>query len=171
MPSRSSSFRLSTDKPLTHPLFAPLTHPQGPTSTQPFHLVVPSIPGLGFSDAFQCENGLLEKTAEVFDTLMRRLGYEFYIAAATGSGRESPSEIDYHLARIIGEKFPGSCLGVHLVEPCVERPRFGSETWGWAKFCIGQVFSCEFVWVSEGDWVALRESAKVAKQTRMDEDQ
>ena len=155
--------------PLTNlsltPLFAPLTHPQSPTSTQPFHLVVPSIPGLGFSDAFQCENGLLEKTAEVFDTLMRRLGYEFYIATATGSGRESPSEIDYHLARIIGEKFPGSCLGVHLVEPCVERPRFGRETWGWAKFALAKFFHVSLFGYQEGDWVALRESVKVAKQT------
>ncbi|PMD52871.1 alpha/beta-hydrolase, partial [Hyaloscypha bicolor E] len=147
--------------PLTNlsltPLFAPLTHPKSPTSTQPFHLVVPSIPGLGFSDAFQCENGLLEKTAEVFDTLMRRLGYEFYIATATGSGRESPSEIDYHLAGIVGEKFPGSCLGVHLLEPCVERPRFGRETWGWAKFALARFFHMSLFGYQEADWVALRE--------------
>jgi hypothetical protein len=155
--------------PLTNlsltPLFASLLDPRSPTSTQPFHLVVPSIPGLGFSDAFQCEDGLLEKTTEVFDTLMRRLGYEFYIASATGAGNESPSGIDCHLARIIGEKFPGSCLGVHLVEPCVERPRIGKETWGWAKFTLAGFFHARLFGYGEDDWVALRESAKVARQT------
>ncbi|PMD37453.1 alpha/beta-hydrolase [Hyaloscypha variabilis F] len=154
--------------PLTNlslaPLFAPLTHPRSPTSTQPFHLVVPSIPGLGFSDAFQCEDGLLEKTAEVFDTLMQRLGYEFYIASATGSGRESPSGIDYHLARIIGENFPDSCLGVHLVEPCVERPKFRTETLGWAKFALAGFFHASIFGYQERDWAALRESRKIAKQ-------
>jgi hypothetical protein len=95
---------------------------------------------------------------------MRRLGYEIYIATATGSGRESPSEIDYYLARIIGEKFPGSCLGVHLVEPCVERPRFGRESWGWARFALAKFFHASLFGYQEGDWVALRESAKVAKQ-------
>ncbi|KAE9364490.1 alpha/beta-hydrolase [Stipitochalara longipes BDJ] len=154
--------------PLTNlsltPLFAPLTHPQSPTSTQPFHLVVPSIPGLGFSDAFQCEDDLLDKTAGVFNTLMQRLGYEFYIASATGSGRESPSGIDYHLARIIGEKFPDSCLGVHLVEPCVKRPRFGRETLGWAKFALAGFFHANVFGYQDGDWAALRESRKVAKQ-------
>jgi hypothetical protein len=126
--------------------------------------VVPSIPGLGFSDAFQCEDGLLEKTAEVFDTLMRRLGYEFYVASATGAGRESPSGIDYQLARMIGERFPGSCLGVHLVEPCVERPRIGRETWGWAKFVMAEFFHANVFGYEEGDWVALRESAKMTEQ-------
>jgi len=126
--------------------------------------VVPSIPGLGFSDAFQCADGLLEKTAEVFNILMRRLGYEFYIASATGAGRESPSGIDYHLARIVGEKFPGSCLGVHVVEPCIERPRIGRETWGWAKFALAGFFHASLFGYEEGDWVALRESAKVSRR-------
>jgi hypothetical protein len=97
---------------------------------------------------------------------MRRLGYEFYIASATGSGRESPSGIDYHLPRIIGERFPGSCLGVHLVEPCVERPRFGNETWGWAKFALAEFFHMSLFGYQEEDWAALRESAKVAKQIK-----
>jgi hypothetical protein len=155
--------------PLTNlslvPLFAPLTDPRSPTSTQPFHLVVPSIPGLGFSDAFQCENGLLEKTADVFNTLMQRLGYEFYIASATGSGRESPSGIDYNLARMIGERFPESCLGVHLIEPCVERPKIGKETWMWAKFVLANFFHANVFGYDEADWLALRESANMARQT------
>jgi hypothetical protein len=120
---------------------------------------------LGFSDAFQYEDGLLEKTAEVFDTLMRRLGYEFYIASATGAGRESPSGIDYHLARMIGERFPGSCLGVHLVEPCVERPGIGRETLEWAKFLMARFFHASIFGYEESDWHALRESAKLSEQT------
>jgi hypothetical protein len=96
---------------------------------------------------------------------MQRLGYEFYIASATGSGRESPSGIDYHLARIIGGKFPESCLGVHLVEPCVERPKFRTETLGWVKFALAGFFHASVFGYQEGDWAALRESRKIAKQT------
>lgn len=119
--------------PLTNlslsPVFAALTHPDSPTSSPPFHLVVPSIPGLGFSDSFQTDENLLQNTAAIFHILMKRLGYEYYLASATGSGIESPAGIDYFLVKLMAEAYTDSCLGVHLIDPVVERPRIGSLAW------------------------------------------
>jgi len=125
---------------------------------------VPSIPGLGFSDAFQASDGLLEKTAGVFDALMKRVGYEYYLASTTGSGRDSPAGIDYWLGKIIGEKYKDSCLGVHLVEPCVERPRIGREPWGWAKFVLARFFHANLFGYGQEDWVAVREARRIKKE-------
>lgn len=163
--------------PLTNlslvPLYAPLTDPQSPTSSQPFHLVVPSIPGLGFSDAFsagsggegEIGNGLVD-TAEVFNTLMRRLGYEFYIASTTGSGSDSPAGIDYHLARLVGERYPENCLGLHLIAPPVQKPRLGKEPWEWVKFGVAKFFHANVWGYDAEDWVALREGERVRKERR-----
>lgn len=42
-----------------------------------FHVVVPSIPGFGFSDAAGSESFGVEDTARAFDAVMVRLGYAF----------------------------------------------------------------------------------------------
>ncbi|KAF2455454.1 Alpha/Beta hydrolase protein, partial [Lineolata rhizophorae] len=49
-----------------------------------FHVVAPSIPGFGFSDASVEEGFGLRETARTFDGLMRKLGYERYVAHGTG---------------------------------------------------------------------------------------
>ena len=52
---------------------------------QAFHVVAPSIPGFGFSDASSEVGFGLEGTAGVFDGLMARLGYGGgYVAHGTG---------------------------------------------------------------------------------------
>ncbi|KAH8591047.1 Alpha/Beta hydrolase protein [Bisporella sp. PMI_857] len=153
--------------PLTNlsliPLFQNLTHPEDPASTQPFHLVVPSIPGVGFSDAFSKSEGLIKSTAEIFNVLMGRLGYEFYIASSTGSGRNSPSGIDYHLTRLLGEDFPESCLGIHLLEPPLQSPSL-RQLLAWGKFALAKFFHVELFGYKEEDFKALRISQ--ASQTK-----
>jgi hypothetical protein len=108
----------------------------------------------------------LRDTAEIFNTLMRRLGYEFYIASATGSGADSPAGIDYHLARLAGERFPENCLGVQLIAPPVERPRLGKETWAWVKFAVARFFHASVWGYDQEDWRALREGEKARKEKR-----
>lgn len=128
---------------------------------------MPSIPGLGFSDAFTSDNERgLAATAEVFNALMKRLGYEFYIASATGSGLDSPANIDYHLARLIGENFTESCLGVHLLEPPVKRPRLGRETLEWVKFGVARFFHASIWGYKDEDWVALRKVERAAREAK-----
>lgn len=54
------------------------------STPQAFHVVAPSIPGFGFSDASMEEGFGLGGTAEVFQRLMLRLGYEKFVAHGTG---------------------------------------------------------------------------------------
>ena len=66
---------------LTEPPYVP---DMGGAVPQAFHVVAPSIPGFGFSDASMQEGFGLEGTAEVFWELMGRLGYSEFVAHGTG---------------------------------------------------------------------------------------
>lgn len=56
----------------------------GAGAQQAFHVVAPSIPGFGFSDASAIEDFGLKDTAEAFHRLMERLGYQRYVAHGAG---------------------------------------------------------------------------------------
>jgi hypothetical protein len=157
------SFPIPNLSPLLAPLFKSLTEPSLSTS-QPFHLVVPSIPGLGFSDPLQSDENLLAQTAEIFNIIMtQRLGYEFYLTTSTGSGRASPAGIDYHLARLISENYPEHCLGAQLIEPLVQRPSLGSF-WAWTKFTVAKFFHASIFGYTTEDFHSLRENANSSAQ-------
>ena len=49
-----------------------------------FHVVAPSIPGMGFSDVSPEEGFGLRETADMFDALMQKLGYREYVAYGSG---------------------------------------------------------------------------------------
>nr|POE87399.1 putative epoxide hydrolase [Quercus suber] len=57
---------------------------EGEESVPAFHVVAPSIPGLGFSDAVTEEANNMQMTAATMDLLMRSLGYTQYIAHGSG---------------------------------------------------------------------------------------
>ncbi|CZT05973.1 related to epoxide hydrolase [Rhynchosporium agropyri] len=151
--------------PLTNlsliPLFEPLTNPTSPTSTQPFTLIIPSLPGLGFSDAFQTSHSLspdtlLSNSAALCDGLMKRLGYTYYLASATGSGIDSPAGIDYHLLRVLSKHYSGSCLGIHVIEPCIQAPTLRREPVEWLKFVIARFFQANLWGYEKSDFAALK---------------
>ncbi|EPE33870.1 alpha/beta-Hydrolase [Glarea lozoyensis ATCC 20868] len=152
-------------------IFEPLTNPPNPRSEQPFHIVVPSIPGLGFSDPFsvpEAEKDVMRHTAGLFDALMNRLGYEFYLVTATGSGISSAAAVDYHLPRIIAETFPERCLGAHLLDPVAEVPRVAKEPVLWAKWNVAKFFHANAFGYTGEDWKALKTyeaKARAAKST------
>jgi pimeloyl-ACP methyl ester carboxylesterase len=56
----------------------------GEGAQQAFHVIAPSIPGFGFSDASSSLDFGLKETASMFDGLMKRLGYERYVAHGVG---------------------------------------------------------------------------------------
>src|ERR1700761_3899087 len=66
---------------LANPIATP---PRGDENVQAFHIIAPSIPGFGFSDPIPEAANNIHATAEVFDTLMRGLGYYQYICHGTG---------------------------------------------------------------------------------------
>lgn len=63
----------------------PVTMPSiGVGAHQAFHVIAPSIPGFGFSDASPLEGFGPRATADMFDALMKRLGYNEYIVHGAG---------------------------------------------------------------------------------------
>ena len=60
------------------PLSDPTQH--GGDATDAFHLVIPSLPGFGFSGQPTSPGVGVERIAALWDQLMLRLGYERYIA-------------------------------------------------------------------------------------------
>jgi hypothetical protein len=106
---------------------------------------------------------VLETTADLFNTLMLRLGYTNYLASSMDSGRDSPANIDYYLARLIGENFQDSCLGVHLIAPPLQAPQLGTQPLLWAKYGIAKFFHAPIWGYDKADFEALRVSSKSTK--------
>ena len=71
-----------------------------------FHLVIPSMPGFGFSTPLVDEGWTMARVARTYDQLMRRLGYSSYSTAAT-AGRWS---------RASAILDPEGFLGAHVLQ-------------------------------------------------------
>ncbi|MGQ3179807.1 MAG: epoxide hydrolase family protein [Blastomonas fulva] len=81
----------------------PLTNPADPADA--FHLVIPSLPGFGFSGKPTETGWSITKIAKVWNDLMLALGYERYFA----QGGDWGSGVTLEIAR----QNLGACAGVH----------------------------------------------------------
>ena len=86
----------------------PLTNPtaHGGTAEDAFHLVVPSLPGYGFSGEpteLGWESG---RIARAWATLMERLGYTRYVAQG--------GDVGANVTDAMGRQAPKGLLGIHL---------------------------------------------------------
>jgi len=86
------------------PLTDPRRHGRDPAGA--FHLVIPSIPGFGFSTPLRDTGWNARRVAAAWATLMARLGYERYGA----QGGDAGSVISLELGRLA----PEHVLGVHV---------------------------------------------------------
>jgi pimeloyl-ACP methyl ester carboxylesterase len=84
----------------------PLTNPAD--GGQAFHVVIPSLPGFGFSGPTTDKGWGTIRTAKAWAELMRRLGYDQYGAA----GNDAGSMISPELGRIDSEHV----MGVHVTQ-------------------------------------------------------
>jgi microsomal epoxide hydrolase len=89
-------------------IIGPLTDPRahGADPADAFHLVVPSIPGYGFSGPTHDRGWNMRRIAQAWAELMRRLGYDRYGA----QGGDWGSGISRELGLIAGQHI----IGVHL---------------------------------------------------------
>ena len=85
-----------------------LTDPaaHGGDPRQAFHLVLPSLPGFGFSDKPTDRGWTVERIADAWITLMDRLGYERWGAQGGDWGSA--------VTAAIGRKAPPGCVGLHF---------------------------------------------------------
>lgn len=94
-----------------HKVIAPLSDPTafGGSADDAFHVICPSLPGYAFSDKPRQIGWGVEKIATAWDVLMRRLGYQRYVAQGGDWGAA--------VTTAIGTQNLGACIGIHLNMP------------------------------------------------------
>ena len=100
-------------------LIEPLTNP---TDGRPaFDVVIPSLPGFGFSSPLSGPGWTAARTAKAWDVLMHRLGYERYGFVG--------NDIGSFVGKEIGVLKPGGLVGVHVQQIFA----FPSDPADWGK--------------------------------------
>jgi pimeloyl-ACP methyl ester carboxylesterase len=85
------------------PLTAPTAH--GGRAEDAFHLVLPSLPGYGFSGEPREGGWDLDRTARAWAELMRRLGYTRYVAQG--------GDVGAGVTDAMGRQAPKGLIGIH----------------------------------------------------------
>ena len=96
-----------------HKVIEPLADPtaHGGNAEDAFHVVVPSLPGYGFSGKPEVTGWGIEKIADIWGALMARLGYDHYFA----QGGDWGAMVTTH----IGLQDKEHCDAIHLNMPVV----------------------------------------------------
>ncbi|UAJ12298.1 epoxide hydrolase family protein [Glacieibacterium megasporae] len=91
-----------------HKVIGPLTDPAAYDGDpkDAFHLVIPTLPGFGFSDKPAEPGWGIPRIADAWATLMDRLGYDRWVAQGGDWGAAVTTAIGY--------KAPQGCVGIHL---------------------------------------------------------
>jgi pimeloyl-ACP methyl ester carboxylesterase len=86
----------------------PLTDPtaHGGSASDAFHVVIPSLPGYGFSGKPQTTGWGPERIARAWDTLMQRLGYSSYVSQGGDWGAI--------ISEVLARQAPPGLLGVAI---------------------------------------------------------
>jgi pimeloyl-ACP methyl ester carboxylesterase len=89
-------------------LIGPLSDPraEGGDPADAFHLVIPSLPGFGFSGPTHDKGWNVNRVARAWAELMRRLGYERYAAQGGDMGAL--------ITPALGRVAPESVIGIHV---------------------------------------------------------
>jgi pimeloyl-ACP methyl ester carboxylesterase len=100
------------------PLSDPVAH--GGRAQDAFHLVLPSLPGYGFSGRPAARGWGIERIATAWTELMRRLGYARWVAQGGDWGA--------FVTNKIGEQAPAGCAGIHVNMPLAPRTQAARES-------------------------------------------
>ena len=94
-------------------VIGPLTEPvqHGASEAESFHLVIPALPGFGFSEKPSKTGWSVDKIARAWSELMLRLGYTKYLAQGGDWGAA--------ITASIGAQDPEHCIGLHTNMPVV----------------------------------------------------
>jgi pimeloyl-ACP methyl ester carboxylesterase len=89
-------------------IIEPLTNPtaHGGSASDAFHVVIPSLPGYGFSGKPTTPGWNTDRVARAWDTLMKRLGYGRYVSQGGDWGAR--------VAEAQARQAPSGLLGIHI---------------------------------------------------------
>jgi pimeloyl-ACP methyl ester carboxylesterase len=92
-------------------IIGPLTNPQayGGRAEDSFDVVIPSMPGYGFSERPKSTGWDPDRIARAWDVLMKRLGYKHYVSQGGDWGSV--------IADAMGRQKPAGLLGIHVNMP------------------------------------------------------
>jgi len=136
------------------PLIEPLSSPSSrsvstfngpdsaPLQAPSFHVVCPSIPGFGFSDASDSTTFGAAATATVFDALMRKLGYSTYVVHGSGWG--------WRVARQLALQHGASVAATHTHSPAFPEPQHGVRAAAWWKWRVARLTAARVPWLAFG---------------------
>lgn len=112
-------------------IIAPLTDPtaHGGSANDAFHVVIPSMPGYGFSGKPTSTGWGPERIARAWDVLMKRLGYTRYVAQGGDWGAIVVDQM--------GVQAPLGLLGIHTNMPCVVPPAINAAALAGAPMPAG----------------------------------
>jgi epoxide hydrolase len=104
-----------------HKVIEPLVDPtaHGGGAADAFHVVVPTLPGFGFSGKPARTGWGVEKIATAWAALMARLGYRRYVAQGGDWGSA--------VTTCLGWQDPEHCAGIHITLAMGVRPRIEGE--------------------------------------------
>ncbi|KXS18980.1 alpha/beta-hydrolase [Gonapodya prolifera JEL478] len=104
-----------------------------------FHVVVPSLPGFGFSSSPKDPGFGVGEMAKALDELMvKRLGYAEYLAQGGDWGS--------HISRTLAISRPSTCRAVHLNLFSVAPPLFSRSPVAWARNLLSGMVGPEAVY-------------------------
>ena len=109
-----------------------------PLLAEKFHVVAPSIPGYGWSEAPKRRGAGAQFMADHMAELMRKLGYDTYVAQGGDWGAIITS--------LVAQRFPQNCVALHI-NMCVAIP---SDWYDVVKALLGLPF-----WTRE-EWAGLK---------------
>src|SRR5206468_10483963 len=97
-------------------IIEPLTNPTayGASEADAFHLVIPSLPGYGFSAKPATTGWDPARTARTWVVLMKRLGYTRFLAQGGDLGAV--------ISNVMAEQAPPELLGIHVNLPATVPP-------------------------------------------------
>jgi pimeloyl-ACP methyl ester carboxylesterase len=92
-------------------IIGPLTNPaaHGASAADAFHLVIPSLPGYGFSGKPATTGWDLPRIARAWVVLMKRLGYSRFVSQGGDWGGA--------VSNVMGHQAPAELLGIHVNFP------------------------------------------------------
>jgi pimeloyl-ACP methyl ester carboxylesterase len=105
-------------------VLGPLTDPpaHGGDAADAFHVVVPSLPGYGFSGRPATTGWDIHRIARAWAVLMSRLGYERFLAEGSDWGTS--------VSASLAAQHPGRLWGIHLVPPLAPPDRDAGDLTG-----------------------------------------